>query len=129
MRADRVSAPLIALPLSEDALVVALPTGHPLAIRQAVSMQDLVNEQMVMCPRRVSPIYHDHIIAACRGASFSPRGRTRSGIHIVADSLCWMRHRNCPRAFDPDHARRIGRDLPTAQGTDQHHYDSACVEL
>ncbi len=73
VRANRVAAPLQALPLFEDSLVVALPAGHPTAELAVVPLCALADERMVMCGRRVSPIYHDQIIAGCQKAGFSPR--------------------------------------------------------
>ncbi|PPC75930.1 LysR family transcriptional regulator [Pokkaliibacter plantistimulans] len=73
VRANRVWAPLEVLPLFEDQLVVALPDNHPLLSENAVSLPMLANERMVLCPRRVSPVYHDQIISACQQAGFSPR--------------------------------------------------------
>ncbi|SFM15805.1 LysR substrate-binding domain-containing protein [Methylobacterium pseudosasicola] len=61
------------LPVAEDRLAVALPRGHRLAETAEVSLRALAQEDFTMASRRGSPIYFDHIVAACRTHGFSPR--------------------------------------------------------
>ncbi|SDZ62143.1 LysR family transcriptional regulator [Pseudomonas sp. NFIX28] len=61
------------LPLTQDRLVVALPSNHPLAARTRLSLSSLATEPLVMFSRKVSPVYFDNLIATCRASGFSPR--------------------------------------------------------
>lgn len=68
-----LGASIDSLPLTRDRLAVALPASHPLAGSRKVKMASLADEPFVMFARRVSPVYFDSIIAACRAHGFSPR--------------------------------------------------------
>jgi DNA-binding transcriptional LysR family regulator len=58
--------------LAEEVLV-ALPTGHPLARRRVLSLRALATEAFVLPDRMRGPAFHDEIVALCRAAGFSPR--------------------------------------------------------
>ncbi|RKF50116.1 LysR family transcriptional regulator [Paraburkholderia fungorum] len=60
-------------PLKQDRLVVAVPSEHPMASLTRIRLATLSNENFVMFPRHVSPVYFDSLIAACRANGFSPR--------------------------------------------------------
>lgn len=68
-----LGASVKSLPLTEDRLVVALPSDHPLASRKRISLSSLATEPLVMFSRKVSPVYFDSLIATCRASGFSPR--------------------------------------------------------
>ncbi len=57
----------------DDGLVAALPRAHPLAARAQLALADLAAESFVFFPRFTGPVLHDHLIASCRSAGFSPR--------------------------------------------------------
>jgi DNA-binding transcriptional LysR family regulator len=61
------------IPLREDRLAVALPKEHPFSAKSRIRLAALAEEDFVMFYRRVSPGYFDSLVAACRGAGFSPR--------------------------------------------------------
>ena len=61
------------LALKQDRLAVALPKAHRFAELPRVRLASLADEAFVMFSRHYSPNYYDSIIAACRGAGFSPR--------------------------------------------------------
>jgi len=61
------------LNLTEDRLAVALPISHPLATHTEIAIAKLEPEQIVMSSRKVSPIYFDMLVSACRKHGFSPR--------------------------------------------------------
>lgn len=90
VRADTVSAPLRAEPLATERLVVAIPVEHAMATRLSLSLTELATEPMVMCPRRVSPVYVDCITSACRAAGFSPRV-----VHEVASVVSQVAFVSC----------------------------------
>lgn len=68
-----LGASIQSLALTEDRLMVALPSDHPLASRKRISLSSLASEPLVMFSRKVSPVYFDNLIATCRASSFSPR--------------------------------------------------------
>ncbi|QIL74050.1 LysR family transcriptional regulator (plasmid) [Diaphorobacter sp. HDW4B] len=61
------------LPLTEDRLAVALPTGHPLASLSRIRLKSLASEQLVMSARQVSPMYFDMLTSVCRAHGLAPR--------------------------------------------------------
>jgi DNA-binding transcriptional LysR family regulator len=73
VRADMVADPLVAVPLARETLALAIPAGHRLASQETISLANLATERMIVTPRRISPLYADSIVAACREAGFSPR--------------------------------------------------------
>ena len=56
----------------EDRLVVVLPSHHPLAREEVVSLRSLRGERFVAVARRASVSLHDRLIELCAGAGFSP---------------------------------------------------------
>ncbi|AYG61271.1 LysR family transcriptional regulator [Rhizobium jaguaris] len=58
--------------LGEEAMVIALPSGHPLADAAALPLSALSAEPFVLFPREAGPSLFDGIIAACRHAGFEP---------------------------------------------------------
>ncbi|WP_248796485.1 LysR family transcriptional regulator [Pseudomonas sp. MWU13-2105] len=68
-----LGASVKSLPLTEDRLVVALPSDHPLVSRKRINLSNLATEPLVMFSRKVSPVYFDSLIATCRASGFSPR--------------------------------------------------------
>ena len=72
-RLDRDRPPLRVLPLGADALVVALPEGHPLLAEPGpLPLAALAGEALVLLPRSISPAYFDRQVTACRAAGFEP---------------------------------------------------------
>lgn len=68
-----LGATISSMPLTRDRLAVALPALHPLVASKRVRLASLADEPFVMFARRVSPVYFDSIIAACKAHGFSPR--------------------------------------------------------
>ena len=58
--------------LGEEAMVIALPSGHPLAEAESLPLSSLSDEPFVLFPRIAGPSLFDGIIAACRQAGFEP---------------------------------------------------------
>jgi DNA-binding transcriptional LysR family regulator len=54
-------------------LVAALPEGHPLADRDAISMKDLAYERLILFSRNFHPRSYDYVVACCREAGFKPK--------------------------------------------------------
>jgi len=78
--------------LEREPLVVAVPTGHPLAGRAQVDLGALAGETFILYPRAVRPGLADTVIAACEAAGFTPKvgqyaPQLSSTINLVAASL------------------------------------------
>lgn len=86
-----LGASIKSLPLTEDRLVVALPSDHPLASRKRISLSSLATEPLVMFSRQVSPVYFDNLIATCRASGFSPR--VLHEVRSVASQIAFVRDR------------------------------------
>jgi len=81
-------------PLLQEAMVVALPKGHPLAKSRAapLPLAELATETFILYKRPGGPGLYDTIITACRGAGFSPHvgqeaPRIISTLNLVAAGL------------------------------------------
>jgi DNA-binding transcriptional LysR family regulator len=85
-------------PLLEEPMLVALPTGHPLAKARGAQrstplpLADLAGETFILYKRPGGPGLYDTIITACRGAGFSPKvgqeaPRIISTLNLVAAGL------------------------------------------
>ncbi|MGW1726687.1 LysR substrate-binding domain-containing protein [Streptomyces sp. NPDC002306] len=59
-------------PLRSESLVAVLPSHHPLAGRQRISLKDLAGEPFVIHPSRSRSSMYDWVLAACRRAGFQP---------------------------------------------------------
>ncbi len=55
-----------------DPMMVAIPGSHLAAGRGSVALSALKGDDFVLPLRHMSPVFYDSIIAACRGAGFSP---------------------------------------------------------
>ncbi|MDE1994304.1 MAG: LysR family transcriptional regulator [Rhizobiaceae bacterium] len=58
--------------LGEEAMVIALPSGHRLANAETLPLSALAAEPFVLFPREAGVSLFDGIIAACRRAGFEP---------------------------------------------------------
>lgn len=63
---------LITMPLYDEAWVVALPKGHPLALKQPLKLSDLADESFILHPRWEGSSFYDRIIKLCQQAGFQP---------------------------------------------------------
>ncbi|MBO9447436.1 LysR substrate-binding domain-containing protein [Ruegeria sp. R14_0] len=64
---------LDAFPVTFDKLWVAMPADHPDAGAEQVPLSDIADSPLVMSSRKVSPVYFDSIVSACRLHGLSPR--------------------------------------------------------
>lgn len=58
--------------LAEEEMLIVLPAHHPLAAHDAIPLNALERETLILFPRALGPGLYDSIIAACRRAGFSP---------------------------------------------------------
>ena len=56
----------------DEALIVALPHGHPLAAQESISVADLAGSPFVLYPRQPRPSFADTILGICHRAGFAP---------------------------------------------------------
>jgi DNA-binding transcriptional LysR family regulator len=61
------------LTLREERLCAAIPAAHAMARRKSISWGDLAEQPLIVLARREGAGLHDEILAACRGAGFTPR--------------------------------------------------------
>jgi DNA-binding transcriptional LysR family regulator len=52
---------------------LALPSSHPLASAKQVALGDLRDESFIVLPRKITPILHDRILAACLAGGLTPK--------------------------------------------------------
>jgi DNA-binding transcriptional LysR family regulator len=60
-------------PVSREALIVALPEGHPLATQPTIELQALADEDFILPMRYQMPGLYAQVMAVCRQAGFTPR--------------------------------------------------------
>jgi DNA-binding transcriptional LysR family regulator len=72
-------SPLTVTPLVREPLLAVLPDTHRLAKTARIELSDLAGEPFVMVSRAGTPTVHDHIVALCLRAGFSP--------HTVEEAL------------------------------------------
>ncbi|AFY50715.1 transcriptional regulator [Nostoc sp. PCC 7524] len=59
--------------IHREPLIVALPSNHPLAHQECISVRSLFPESFIMFPRYLAPGLYDHIINLCQQGNFSPK--------------------------------------------------------
>lgn len=61
--------------LPDEAMVAALPAGHPLVSERRTSLRltDLREAWFILTPRPIGATLHDAVVEACRRAGFEPR--------------------------------------------------------
>lgn len=61
------------IPLKKNHLQIAIPTDHPLADRDSVSIRELAEESFIMLERQNSPMTVDYAVGLCTQNGFSPK--------------------------------------------------------
>jgi DNA-binding transcriptional LysR family regulator len=59
-------------PLCDQHAVAVLPATHPHALDDAVVLEMLAPERLVVLPREVNPAFHNAVIGICRDAGLAP---------------------------------------------------------
>jgi DNA-binding transcriptional LysR family regulator len=62
---------LVLHPMLEEEMLIALPSGHDLAVSASLALKSLTGEPFILFPRENSPGVYDEIISACRRAGFT----------------------------------------------------------
>jgi DNA-binding transcriptional LysR family regulator len=83
---------LVAQPLFDEEVLIALPQGHPLTEYLSLPLDALAAEPFVLFPRPVGAGFYDDIISACQRAGFSPHivqetSQITSIVNLVAAGL------------------------------------------
>ncbi|MCK9918559.1 LysR family transcriptional regulator [Microbacteriaceae bacterium K1510] len=87
-----VGSPIQYETLASDAMMVAVPLGHPLARKKSTTIKALARENFIGYARRQGTGLSDAIVAACRRAGFEPHivqqaPQLSSTINLVAASV------------------------------------------
>jgi DNA-binding transcriptional LysR family regulator len=82
---ERIEAGMRRFPLLEDPLHLALPSGHPLASRRSLRLEDLREEAWVQTSE-ASPCAR-HVVRSCHAAGFEPRVSFESDDYQVVQGL------------------------------------------
>jgi DNA-binding transcriptional LysR family regulator len=82
VRAERLDAAVVSLPaptnglqttrLGEERAVAVLPISHPQSSRQAIELEQLSPERIVLLARDANPAFHDAIVFVCHETGLSP---------------------------------------------------------
>ncbi len=83
LRASQLDIGLMLLPVRDpgfaaealwrQVLVAALPSAHPLALKETLSIADFAHEPFVFFPRQIRATYYDQVMRWCASAGFAPR--------------------------------------------------------
>jgi DNA-binding transcriptional LysR family regulator len=90
-----------------EPFVAVLPSGHPLAARQAVPLASLADAPFVLLPRAVGPQLHDRIVGLCEEAGFTPRIAARA---VEWQTMCALVQAGLGVTLAPASIRRIRLD-------------------
>ena len=88
--------------LRNERLIAALPDGHLLAKSATIRWSQLADHSLIILSRREGVSLHDAVLAACRGARFTPNlvhtpslistvlsyVEAGAGVGIISDSIC-----------------------------------------
>ncbi|MET0331712.1 MAG: LysR substrate-binding domain-containing protein [Dyella sp.] len=58
--------------LDQERLLLALPSGHPLATRNSLQMSDVAGQPFVVQPRELAVTFHDRLVQLAAQAGFYP---------------------------------------------------------
>ncbi|HEV7372892.1 LysR family transcriptional regulator [Arenibaculum sp.] len=115
---ERCPAGVVQEELRRDRTIAALPRGHRLAERGALSMQDLAGEPMIFFPKSASPDLYERFAAFFRERGITPRIEqearlTPTILSLVAAGLGYSLVQESARFLPfPDVVFRPVRDLP-----------------
>lgn len=66
-------------PVSSETLMVALPADHKLADRNALRLQELVAQMLILYPSETDSSFAGYVLRLCQEANFTPRIVQRTG--------------------------------------------------
>ncbi|QUH01908.1 LysR family transcriptional regulator [Saccharopolyspora erythraea] len=78
---------LLAAPLLQDPLLLALPARHPLAGQEEIAPSDLDGQPWIAVENAQDPAWRDAFIAACTAAGFTPDVRFNAAEPLTALGL------------------------------------------
>lgn len=120
-----VPAGLQRLLIASEALVVALPEQHPLALQERMTLAQVLTEPLVMFPRRIAPSLHDAIVALYHAAGRSPKVVQEA---IQMQTIVNLVSAGLGLAWVPDSVRQFQRPgvVYRAIAADKRHPTPAC---
>ncbi|GAA4843079.1 LysR substrate-binding domain-containing protein [Saccharopolyspora rosea] len=80
-------ADLLAAPLFQDPLLLALPAGHPLADQEEITPGDLDGRPWIAVENAQDPAWRDTFVASCTAAGFTPDIRLDAAEPLTALGL------------------------------------------
>ena len=92
LRAPVQDEALAGFHLSDESLVVARAAVDDDRRKTPVDLAEFAQEEFIMLPRTLAPLYHDLVVTACRRAGFQPRftqeaGEWQTALALVAAGL------------------------------------------
>jgi DNA-binding transcriptional LysR family regulator len=93
-RAALAPAPIASLLFRQDPLGVLVPTGHPFAELDGVSVAELAREPLLLAEEAQAPEFNQFTVEMCRAAGFTPRvyrgtvESIRAAADLVAQGRC-----------------------------------------
>ena len=90
--APLLSADITAVPFAQAPLYAVLPETHPAINKETLGLQDLVNDQWILFPKRLHPIVHDAILAVAHRDGIRPKCThdavtAEQAIHLVSEQV------------------------------------------
>jgi DNA-binding transcriptional LysR family regulator len=90
------SQSLEVFPLYQERFMVALPIGHPLAVKSELAIADLSNETLILYDREHGPVLYDYVLQLCGEAGFTPNichlesGQTLLSLVTAKIGVCFL---------------------------------------
>jgi DNA-binding transcriptional LysR family regulator len=85
VRGPLEDATLRSVPVIDEALLLAMPSDHPLRRRRRIELARCADEPFIIFPRERGQWFYDRLIRMCRDAGFTPRiAQEAPGLDIVS---------------------------------------------
>ncbi|GAB3493230.1 LysR family transcriptional regulator [Nocardiopsis coralliicola] len=88
----------------DERFVAVLPAAHPLAVQQAVRVEELADCPFVILPRAAGPSLYDQITGLCAAAGFTPGVAQHA---VEWQTVCALVETGLGVALAPESVRRI----------------------
>jgi DNA-binding transcriptional LysR family regulator len=90
--APLLNADITAVPFAQTPLYAVLPESHAAINKEHLGLEDLVNDEWILFPKRLQPIVHDAILAVARRSGIKPKCThdavtAEQTIHLVSEQV------------------------------------------
>jgi DNA-binding transcriptional LysR family regulator len=90
--APLLNADITAVPFAQAPLYAVLPESHAAINKEHLGLEDLVNDEWILFPKRLQPIVHDAILAVARRGGIKPKCThdvvtAEQAIHLVSEQV------------------------------------------